>query len=57
MLEMETAYDPVPRACQVVLHERRETWRSCVIVAPKLDERPSRIAKDVWLQNSQFRKT
>jgi len=55
-LEMETAYDPAAGTRQVVLYEGREARRSRMVVAPKLYERPSRIAKDVLLQDSQFRK-
>lgn len=57
VLEMQTAYDPAPGPRQVILNECRETRRSCLVVAPKLGERPSRIAKDVSRQDSQFRKT
>jgi len=56
ILEMQTAYDPAFGACQVILHESREARRSRVVVAPKLGERPSRIAMDVLLQDPQFRK-
>jgi hypothetical protein len=56
VLEMETAYDPAAGTRQVVLYEGREARRSRMVVAPKLYERPSRIAKDVLLQDSQFRK-
>jgi len=54
---MQTAYDPTPGSCQVILHENGEARRPCLVVAPKLHERPSRIAKDFALQDSQFRKT
>jgi len=56
VLEMQTAYDSAPGTRQVVLHEGREARSSRVVVAPKLHERPSRIAKDVLLQDTQFRK-
>lgn len=57
VLEMQTAHDPAPGSRQIILNERRETRRSRLVVAPKLGEGPSCVAKDLSLENSQLRKT
>jgi hypothetical protein len=56
ILEMQAANDPVPGSRDVILHEGGESDGSSVVLAPQFGERSSRIAKDLALEDLEFRK-